>query len=166
MMHGRTAAAQKASASGARLRAADADPPWPLEERPGFLIRRLHQRHVALFHALAGGFRVTPVQYSLLSALAARGEADQSTLTADVALDRSTAAATLARLEARGLLTRRRAPEDARAVLCRLTREGATLLTRIEPAARAAHERTLAALSAEEARALVSLLGRALGRTT
>ena len=60
---------------------------WPLGQRPGFLIRRLHQIHVALFQKRCAAFDVTPLQYSLLSALAGRGIADQTTLAADVALD-------------------------------------------------------------------------------
>ena len=51
--------------------------PWPLSQRPGFLIRRLHQIHVALFQEACGEFEITPLQYSLLSALAARETADQ-----------------------------------------------------------------------------------------
>ncbi|MCU0888400.1 MAG: MarR family transcriptional regulator [Rubritepida sp.] len=157
-------AAQKPGARGRGLRAREAKAPWPLEERPGFLLRRLHQAHVALFHELAGTFGVTPVQYSLLTAIAARGEADQTTLAGDVALDRSTAAATLARLAERGLIRRRRAAADGRARLCCLTRKGAELLPRIEPAAREAHRRTLERLTTTESAALVALLGRALGR--
>ncbi len=52
--------------------------PWPLNERPGYLIRRLHQIHVALFQEVCAGLEITPLQYSLLSALAARGTADQT----------------------------------------------------------------------------------------
>lgn len=136
---------------------------WPLAERPGFLIRRLHQLHVALFMELTAEFGVTPVQYSLLSAIAARGTADQSTLAADVALDRSTAAGTLGRLEARGLIRRRRDADDGRAMLCSLTRTGRALLPRIEPAAREAHRRTLAALGGRDGAQLTRLLRAALG---
>ena len=136
---------------------------WPLAERPGFLIRRLHQAHLALFHALTAGFDVTPVQYSLLSAVAKRGRADQTRLAGDVGLDRSTTAATLARLEGRGLIARARDPADGRAMLCRLTPQGRTLLARIEPLAREAHAQTLATLSASQAAALTRLLRLALG---
>jgi hypothetical protein len=58
---------------------------WPLDQRPGFLIRRLHQIHVALFQKRCAAFEITPLQYSLLSALAKRGTADQTTLADDVA---------------------------------------------------------------------------------
>ncbi len=136
---------------------------WPLADRPGFLIRRLHQAHVAMFASLAGEFGVTPVQYSLLSALAGRGQADQTTLAADVGLDRSTTAATLARLHGRGLIARRRDPADARAMRCALTTEGRALLRRIEPLARQAHARTLAGLTETEGAMLLRLLRKALG---
>lgn len=139
-----------------------ADEDWPLADRPGFLIRRLHQLHVALFMELTAEFGVTPVQYSLLSAVGARGSADQSTLAADVALDRSTAASTLARLEARGLIRRRRDATDGRVMLCSLTRKGRALLPRIEPAAREAHRRTLAALGGDDVAQLTRLLRSAL----
>ena len=41
----------------------------PLQERPGFLIRRLHQIHVALFMEECAAESITPVQYSILTAL-------------------------------------------------------------------------------------------------
>ncbi len=135
-------------------------PPWPLRERPGFLIRRLHQIHVALFGEACADFDVTPVQYSLLSALEARGEADQTTLAADVALDRTTATGALKRLQARGFVERATSASDRRARECRLTALGADMLGRIEASARAAHRRTIAALDEAEQQALVSLMTR------
>ncbi|WP_031337223.1 MarR family winged helix-turn-helix transcriptional regulator [Rhodopseudomonas sp. B29] len=138
--------------------------PWPLEERPGFLVRRLHQIHVALFQQACGEFEITPLQYSLLSALAARKTADQTTLAADIALDRTTTTGALKRLEARHLLERPINEDDRRARLCRLTRAGAALLARIEGAARAAHEATLDGLSERERAQLVGLLQRVVAR--
>ncbi len=79
---------------------------WPLGQRPGFLIRRLHQIHVALFQKKCAAFDVTPLQYSLLSALARRGTADQTTLAADVALDRTTTTGALKRLQSRKFIER------------------------------------------------------------
>ena len=102
--------------------------PWPLSQRPGFLIRRLHQILVALFHEACGAFEITPLQYSLLSALAVRKTADQTTLAADIALDRTTTTGALKRLAARNLVERAIDDEDRRARLCRLTPAGAALL--------------------------------------
>ena len=41
-----------------------------LARRPGFLIRRLHQIHLALFADACGEFGVTPVRYSILTVAA------------------------------------------------------------------------------------------------
>src|SRR3954463_8312921 len=120
---------------------------WPLEQRPGFLIRRLHQIHVALFQMECADFDITPLQYSLLSALAARGTADQTTLAADIALDRTTTTGALKRLEARKFVERPVSDDDRRARVCRLTPAGAALLEKIETGAREAHRATLGNLS-------------------
>jgi len=136
--------------------------PWPLAQRPGFLIRRLHQIHVALFSELCAEFGVTPVQYSLLSALAARGKADQSTIAADVGLDRTTTAETLRRLANRGLVSREVSKEDRRARLCRLTPSGRTTLRQMEAPVREAHRATVAVLSQAEQHVLLSLLIKAI----
>src|ERR1700732_4716339 len=123
---------------------------WPLGQRPGFLIRRLRQIHVALFQKKCAAFEVTPLQYSLLSALAVRGTADQSTLAADVALDRTTTTGALKRLQSRNFIQRTIDREDRRARICRLTSAGTRLLARMEASARVAHRDTLTGLSKAE----------------
>lgn len=134
--------------------------PWPLEQRPGFLIRRLHQIHVALFQEACSAFEMTPLQYSLLSALAVRGTADQTTLAADIALDRTTTTGALKRLEARKLVERPVSDDDRRARTCRLTPAGATLLNKIEAAARGAHRATLGNLTKAEQATFIDLMQR------
>jgi DNA-binding MarR family transcriptional regulator len=134
--------------------------PWPLSERPGFLIRRLHQIHVALFQDACGRFEVTPLQYSLLSALAVRGTADQTTLAADIALDRTTTTGALKRLAARNLVERAVDQNDRRARLCKLTKAGAALLAKIEAPARAAHRATLDNLTECEQALFVEMMQR------
>jgi DNA-binding MarR family transcriptional regulator len=134
--------------------------PWPLPQRPGFLIRRLHQIHVALFQESCGAFDITPLQYSLLSALAVRGTADQTTLAADIALDRTTTTGALKRLAARKLVQRVVDRGDRRARVCRLTTSGAALLSRIEGAAREAHRATLGHLSKSEQTVFIALMQR------
>ena len=133
---------------------------WPLVERPGFLARRLHQIHVALFATICARFDVTPVQYSLLSALLLRGLADQTTLAADVALDRTTVTGALKRLHKRGLIERATSQQDRRAQVCRLTGAGIAMLADMEAPARQAHHETVAALSTAEQATLIGLLAR------
>ncbi|WP_336489428.1 MarR family winged helix-turn-helix transcriptional regulator [Methylobacterium nigriterrae] len=132
--------------------------PWPLAERPGFLIRRLHQIHGSLFSERCAEFRITPLQYSLLSLLFEQGEADQTTLANAVALDRTTTTGALKRLEARGFVSRTTSTADRRAQQCGLTPEGRALHAAMEAAARQAHEATLAALAPAERRSLVRLM--------
>ena len=134
--------------------------PWPLSQRPGYLIRRLHQIHVALFQEACGAFEVTPLQYSLLSALAARETADQTSLAADIALDRTTTTGALKRLAARNLVECAVNKDDRRARLCRLTPAGAALLVKIEGAARRAHRATLGDLSEKEQAAFIAMMQR------
>lgn len=133
---------------------------WALAERPGFLIRRLHQIHVALFSKHCGHFGVTPVQYSLMSALAARGVADQTMLAADVALDRTTTTGAVRRLQERGITRRIVNDSDRRAKLWSITKQGAKLLGEMERSVREAHEATIATLEPEERTLLIGLLNR------
>jgi MarR family transcriptional regulator, lower aerobic nicotinate degradation pathway regulator len=133
---------------------------WPLEQRPGYLIRRLHQIHVALFQQNCAAFDVTPLQYSLLSALAKRGTADQTALAADVALDRTTTTGALKRLQARKLIERTVLRRDRRARICRLTKAGARLLRLMEASAQVAHRETLTGLSMAEQKRFIALMQR------
>ena len=131
---------------------------WPLGQRPGFLIRRLHQIHVALFQKKCAAFDVTPLQYSLLSALARRGTADQTTLAADVVLDRTTTTGALKRLQSRRFIERSIHHRDRRAQISRLTEAGAKLLRQMEAQARAAHRETVADLSKTDQKRLIAMM--------
>ena len=135
----------------------DAAPAFDLASRPGFLIRRLHQIHLALFLEECAGFDVTPVQYSIMSAVLAhphleqaRSYLEQARLGEIVGVDRATVANVLARLEGRGLIRRIASPTDKRLKLIHLTAAGQTLLGHMDAPARRAHERTLEALAKPE----------------
>lgn len=114
--------------------------------RPGFLIRRLHQIHLALFLEECAGFGITPVQYSIMSVAAAQPGLEQGRLGHEIGVDRATLANVVARLETRGLLTRNASETDKRLKLVRLTDAGLMLLAQMEGAARRAHDRTVEAL--------------------
>lgn len=133
---------------------------WPLESRPGFLARRLHQIHVSLFMETCAEFRITPLQFSLLTALEELGTADQSTLARLVALDRTTTTGGLKRLENRGLIQRVVSERDRRSQDCRMTASGLELLSRMRKPARNAHDLTLAKLSRSERATFMRLLTR------
>lgn len=132
----------------------------PLGDRPGFLIRRLSQIHVALFVEECGRFGVTPVQYSVLTALYRHGPLDQVSIAGEVGIDRANATAVLSRMESRRLLRRVSSPEDQRVKRCELTTTGKALTRRMEKAVERCHNRTIEALPPKERRAFLASLER------
>lgn len=130
-----------------------------LLSRPGFLIRRLHQIHCALFAEETADTGITPVQYSLLSTLKEHGELDQNSLAHFIGLERTSVAEVLPRLETRSLIVRRRSEEDGRVRLVKLTDQGEDLVVAMQPAVLRAHKRTIEALSASEQKELVRMMG-------
>lgn len=128
----------------------DAPTAWDLANRPGFLIRRLHQIHQAMFAEECAAFSVTPVQFSIMSVAAAQPGLDQARLGHEVGVDRTTLANVVARLEARSLMVRTASPTDRRVKHVSLTPEGLALLGAIEAPARRAHVRTIEALPEQE----------------
>lgn len=123
---------------------------FPLSARPGFLIRRLHQIHLSLFAEECSAFNVTPVQYSILTAVAARPGLEQAALAQEVGVDRATLANVVARLARRALVERQQGKTDRRLKHVFPTAACRQLLKRMEQPARRAHKRTIAALRPRE----------------
>ena len=115
---------QRRGASKASLRTGTVHSEMPLWGRPGYLLRRLHQIHYALFFEECARYDITPVQYGLLTTLSLNPNLDQNSLARELGIDRTNVADVLNRLARRGLIERRRSPNDARMVLARLTRAG------------------------------------------
>jgi DNA-binding MarR family transcriptional regulator len=112
----------------------------PLWERPGFLIRRLHQIHAAMFEEACAGLRVTPVQYSLLTMVGRRPGIDQASLAHEIGMDRSNATDVIRRLERGGLLRRQPGEADRRTRALVLTKAGEDMLRRLDRVALGAHD--------------------------
>jgi len=100
----------------------------PLMERFGFLIRRLHQIHIALFMQEAEDLDITTIQFTALSVLHQLGEIDQSELAAHVGMDRANVSDVVRRLTDRGYVTVRVNPAHGRKRLLLLTRDGLSFL--------------------------------------
>ena len=130
--------------------AATLEPRLPLWSRPGYLVRLLHQINYALWSEELGHANVTPVQYSVLTALSIRGEQDQQTLADEIGIDRTNVAEVLSRLEARRLVRRKANPADRRARLASLTPKGRALMTGLFPAMQRSQDRLLAPLTQKE----------------
>jgi DNA-binding MarR family transcriptional regulator len=154
--------ALKSKPASAQARRASPASKSALLGRPGFLIRRLHQIHGYLFAQQTADFGVTPVQYSVMTVLSERDESDQITIAREVGLERTTVADVLARLEARGLVTRHSDPLDQRVRLARLSCEGQQLVKNMVHAVERAHSLTIAPLTKSEQKQLMALLVRML----
>jgi MarR family transcriptional regulator, lower aerobic nicotinate degradation pathway regulator len=160
---GKRAAAPAAEAADIADAAEDDGSEWrhtALEVRPGFLIRRLHQIHVALFIEECAPEGITPVQYSILTALDQMGPSEQIALSRAVGLDRANTADVIGRLAERRFIQRRGSRTDKRKKVAELTDVGRALLARLELGVERAHERTLAALPAKDRKQFVAYLMR------
>lgn len=130
----------------------------PLWSRPGFLVRRLHQIHSAIFLQECATFGITAVQYGLLSALYDQPGLDQRTLGVEVGLDRTNVADVVARLAERGLVQRERSARDRRARTATLTDAGRTLVERMYDGMQRAQERLLEPLAPPYRAAFMAML--------
>ena len=131
-----------------------------LWDRPGYLVRRLHQIHQGIFAEECGRYDLTPVQYGMLTVLRRGEEMDQLTLSSSVGVDRTSGADVVKRLVARGLLRREASRVDRRAKIIRITEEGRRLVERVRPDMTRAQERLLAPLGPEERAVFEGLLRR------
>jgi DNA-binding MarR family transcriptional regulator len=134
--------------------------PLPLWSRPGYLVRRLHQIHSALFAEECKKFNLTPVQYGLLTVLRDRPGSDQVTLCKEVGIDRTNAAEVLARLAERGLVRRTRGEHDRRSMVAFLTKAGDALLERSYAHMQCSQDRFLAPLPASVRPAFIAMMVR------
>ena len=132
----------------------------PLAAEPGHLIRRAHQRAVAVF-AEHHGRQVTPVQFAVLRAVHDEPGLDQVTLAERVALDTSTTADIATRLEAKGWLHRELLPRRQRSL--RLSDEGHAVLADMLPRVNAMYAELLAPLNEAERTEFLRLLQRVVG---
>ncbi len=140
-------------------------PPGPPEdyalgEQVGHLLRRANQRHLALFQGIMGEDQPTAMQFAALVTLWREGLLSQNLLGRQLAMDPATVKGVVARLMARGMVTRQRDGADARRLLVALTPVARAALPALVEKARAVTAATLAPLSREEATRLVALLRR------
>lgn len=125
---------------------------------PGFLIRRFQQVSVMLFLEQLGQHNVTPIQFTLLRLVDATPDIDQVTIAKRAALDPSTVADVISRMEQKGLIERVPAEADRRKRIVRLTTEGKDVLEVARPLAAKARQILFAPLDAEQQKTLLDLI--------
>ena len=121
-----------------------------LRDRPGHLIRRLHQIHVGIFLEEFSEFNLTPVQFGVLNILAEGEALEQVAIANRLGIDRNNAADVIRRLERRGFLDRPSSTKDKRAKLARITEEGLKIVQDAFPLMIKAQERLSDPLDEEE----------------
>ncbi len=128
-----------------------------LEEQVGFLLRIAMQRHSNIFTSEIVGSLTAP-QFSALVKLMQAGPLSQNHLGRLIYLDVATIKGVVERLRARGLVTSKDDPRDARRHTIALTAAGRRLVELAIPAAAKITQRTLDPLSEKEQETLVRLL--------
>lgn len=136
---------------------------YDLTASPGQLLHRAQQVASERFAAATGGVEITQRQFAVLSALNEADGQTQTQLVQRTGIDRSTLAELVSRMATRGLVSREKAPGDARANAVLLTDEGRTLYQTAVDGAKAADEAILSALAKNKRANFVDALVRIAG---
>ncbi|WP_051024397.1 MarR family winged helix-turn-helix transcriptional regulator [Nocardia aobensis] len=131
-------------------------------EGVGPLARRLNQAYTRLWHDQVHQDLTGP-QFTVLTLLHLHGAMDQRTLGNLAALDKSTAAPLLDRLQRRGLIHIAKDTSDRRRKLITLTDAGRDSATTLAPAVVTINTQILSGLSEAETGQFLSLLRRVIG---
>ena len=131
---------------------------YRLDDQIGYVLRRVTQRHLAIFAAAIP--EVTTTQFAVLARLAETGPLSQNQLGRATAMDAATIKGVVDRLAKLGLVSTTADLTDRRRLTVALTPAGEALFRdRFETALQVSQD-TVAPLSAEEADLLRSLLSR------
>jgi DNA-binding MarR family transcriptional regulator len=136
--------------------------PYVLENQVGYLLRRAHQRHAAIFLESMASFDLTPTQFAALVKTVELGRVTQNLLGRLTAMDPATIQGVVRRLVDRALVERALDPMDRRTSVLIPTPAGVDLAARAAISARAITEATLSPLDPDERATLTALL-RKLG---
>jgi DNA-binding MarR family transcriptional regulator len=132
--------------------------PYVLDEQVGYVLRRVTQRHLAIFSSAIPV--VTTTQFAAMARLREQGPLSQNVLGRATAMDAATIKGVVGRLARQGLVTISADPSDRRRLTVALTPEGDQVFEESIAMARTVTERTLDPLTEAERRQLLSLLIR------
>ena len=150
----------------AEIDAATVEPPvsalgdYAVEAQVGFLLRRAHQRHAAIFLDAMAALDLTPTQFTALIKVVEHGRVTQNLLGRMVATDPATIQGVVRRLTARGLVRRQTDPMDRRTAVLEPSEAGMDAARHAVAVARGITEATLLPLEDDERRTFLALLRR------
>lgn len=131
---------------------------YRLDEQIGYVLRRVTQRHLAIFAAAIP--EVTTTQFAVLARLAEIGPQSQNHLGRETAMDAATIKGVVDRLAKLGLVATNSDPADRRRLTVSLTEAGERLFADRMPTALSVSAETVSPLTPDEARLLKELLLR------
>lgn len=133
-------------------------PAYVLDDQVGYVLRRVTQRHLAIFGLAIP--EVTTTQFAVLARLCSEGPMSQNQLGRAVALDAATVKGVVDRLVRQGLAGRQADPADRRRLTVAATEAGKALFAARKQDALAVSDRTLDPLSPAERAVFLALLMR------
>ncbi|MBP1849185.1 MarR family winged helix-turn-helix transcriptional regulator [Rhizobium halophytocola] len=136
--------------------------PYDVTEQVGHLLRRVYQRHLAIFQENVQDPSITSVQFVTLCVLRDRGPSSQTELVRATAIDQGTIRGIIDRLTARDLISVSRDDQDGRKVIMALTPAAHALLGDLIPSAARISDLTMEGLNPAERVAFLYLLRRLL----
>lgn len=133
-------------------------PAYNLDDQIGYILRRVQQRHLAIFSEAIP--EVTTTQFAVIARLSETGPMSQNQLGRATAMDAATIKGVVDRLAKLGLVATSADPDDRRRLTVALTEKGTALFAnRVETALKISAD-TLGPLTPTEQRALTLLLAR------
>jgi DNA-binding MarR family transcriptional regulator len=136
------------------------DPPAALADRLGYLLGRAHLAHRSIAERALAPHGLGVKEFGALAVLVEAGPLSQQHLGERQGVDRTTMVAVVDELERKGLVERRRNPDDRRAYALQATPAGRLVLGRATAAAKRAEDEFLARIPAPDRRRLKELLRR------
>jgi MarR family transcriptional regulator, lower aerobic nicotinate degradation pathway regulator len=132
--------------------------PYVLDEQIGYVLRRVTQRHLAIFAQAIP--EVTTTQFAVLARLAELGPLSQNHLGRETAMDGATVKGVVDRLSRLALVVTAPDPTDKRRLTVTLTPSGEALFRQHKATALQISAATLDPLTASERISLLALLAR------
>jgi DNA-binding MarR family transcriptional regulator len=136
----------------------DTPPNYALDDQIGYILRRVTQRHLAIFADAIP--EVTTTQFAVLARLSQLGPLSQNRLGRETSMDAATIKGVVDRLTKLGLTVTHPDPEDRRRLTVSLTEAGARLFASRLQTGLEVSARTLEPLDPDERATFLALLSR------
>ena len=136
---------------------------YQFSDQIGHLLRRAHQRHVAIFKDTVPDEQLTAAQFVVLCAVGDRDACDVGDIVEATAIDEPSIRGIVERLKWRELLTADHPSGDSRHLRIALTPGGRSLVDQTVPIAEQISELTFGDLSDDERKTLTALLRKISG---